>query len=124
MIPFRVMALLIIALATFSCGSSEELIDEICEEIVGKRFESRDEQVCWGDPIIYCHWCVSFDEKNYAWMPGDAGMIREYTCSNGEIADKHEPSWPTGKYDPESGELTWDGVIYLLADFQRTCVDL
>jgi len=116
------LACLTVVLFSFSCDPSQEIIDEVCDSIVGKRFESRDEQVCWGTPIIYCHWCISFDESTFEWMPGDAGRYGDYKCENGVIEEVSDYNGYAGEYDPDSETLTWDRVIYLLSDAQFDCI--
>lgn len=110
--------ILSVAISALSCGSGNGFFpDEVCDEIVGETFTSELEQVCWGNPIMYCHWWIRFEESSFEWKTGDTTETGEYICLHGEIESTHRGAGSeySGTYDPDSGELLWEYATYIIS---------
>lgn len=92
----------------------------LCETVDGTTFESVEKQAGGLGPgtVAEVHWQVSFDHGEYQYSHTDVLESGSYACSiedgiatiEGSVSGTDRTY--EGTYDPESGELVWDGVRY------------
>jgi hypothetical protein len=95
--------------AGLACGGDD------CQTLDGATFRAVEAMDCGlgGEP---CTWSVSFDGGAFDWLFSDYGDAGSYTCEGGVIEASGDHGSYAGEFDPESGALTWEGDVYVLAD--------
>jgi hypothetical protein len=65
--------------------------------------------------IILGYWNVTFDEGSFSWGFSDVGANGFYTCENNilEATLNGLGQNVSGRYNPDTGILTWDDIEYI-----------
>lgn len=96
------------------CVEDGDVVDAVCESIIGTTFLSVDELECGlgqKGPVL-CHWQITFAENGeFLWMHSDVGEGGDYTCADSTLVVTNGPMVDVS-FDPNSQTLTWDGVAY------------
>ncbi len=106
-----------IQLALLLAGALAGCSGDVCSDIDGRSFLSKDELECGLTPtgVGGCHWKLRFEGGKFHWDYSDISESGDYTCEDGALTGKSPTFDRTyeGRYDDASGELTWDGVLYV-----------
>jgi hypothetical protein len=86
--------------------------------VVGMMFFSLDQMECGlgQNGVVLCPWRISFKaDGTYTWTFSDTGDSGPYTCNGTTVTGLRSfgAGTVTGSYDAASGQLTWDGVVYI-----------
>lgn len=93
-----------------------------CSAFEGIRFESLTKQECGLTPdgTASCHWHVTLDlfdksRSTYEWQYSDVVESGAVSCTGRQIDVVEGPrgAGSIGVYDDASGELTWNGIVYI-----------
>jgi hypothetical protein len=94
---------------------------DACEAVANSTFLSLAELECGRTQtgVATCQWGLSFTDngatRQVSWRHSDYVMTLSYACSGFTVtatSASGEESTYTGKYDPATRILTWDGVQY------------
>jgi len=98
-------------------GDAGDATANACAALAGHTFSSVAEMECGLGPdgAASCHWTVRFAvDGTYSWSYSDVGQSGTYTCSGASVTGTRTGSPPvSGSYDAQTGQLTWDGVVYV-----------
>lgn len=93
-----------------------------CTALEGVQFESLTEQECGLTPdgVARCHWHITLDSADRTrsrveWRYSDVIESGAVTCDGPDVQWLEGPRAPgvAGRYDAASGQLTWNGVVYI-----------
>jgi hypothetical protein len=94
---------------------SEPSAEAACEGLSGA-WSSATERAC-GETLCgttYCAWEITFaDDGTFSWTYTDVSQDGTWTCADGVVTGA---DGETGWYEPDAGELVWEGVRYLRAE--------
>ncbi|MGE5186410.1 MAG: hypothetical protein ACM31C_30350 [Acidobacteriota bacterium] len=112
--------LIVLAVASCSVGgpapttTTEQPVG--CPQLEGKTFQSVNQLECGLGPtgVQSCPWHLYFDANaNYEWQHSDVGGSGMVACSGDAITVMPDFGTLAASYDAATGQLTWDGQIYL-----------
>ena len=92
-----------------------------CSAFEGVTFESLDKHECGQTPdgTALCHWHITLDaydksRSSFQWHYSDVAESGTVRCDGNQVqfVDGGR-SGTAGIYDAATGELTWDGVVYI-----------
>jgi hypothetical protein len=98
-------------------GDGRDANANACAALAGHTFSSVAEMECGLTPdgAASCHWTIRFaTDGTYSWSYSDVGQSGTYACSGASVMGTRTGSPAvSGSYDAQTGQLTWDGVVYV-----------
>jgi hypothetical protein len=99
-----------------STGGAEPRVDTCSTIQRQQRYASRQQMVCGpaGDDgrEPRCRWQLRFRNGEYEWQYTDMLISGRYVCDGLEIRAV-TPEQRSGRLDPRTGNISWDGVEYV-----------